>query len=133
MVQVALALSLVFALHGVVPVGPSIKFPLVAMLESVTVAVLTFFTVTICGVPVVPNAWLPNVTVAGENVSGAAWPFLPVPESATVCCFTMVVSATVTAPRIAPFAVGVNVTDMVHLAPAARLVPQGELPLPTAV
>jgi hypothetical protein len=40
---------------------------------------------------------------------------------------------TVTAPLMAPFMVGLKVTDSVHFAFPARVLPQGEVPLPTAV
>src|SRR5579872_4149720 len=102
------------------------------MVESVTELALAFVTVTTCAGLVELNAWLANVRPVGLKVNGAAAPPVPVPESVTSCWRTIVLSATVAAPLMLPFAVGVNVTDIVQLFPAARLVPHGEVPLPAA-
>jgi hypothetical protein len=48
----------------------------------------------------------------------------PVPLNPTVCGDPLALSVTVRFPVLLPEAVGLNVTDMVQLAPAATLVPQ---------
>lgn len=58
------------------------------------------------------------------NVSGAVLPPKPVPESDTSCVLKEVASVMVSAPLMAPAAVGENVTAMLHLAFNAREAPQ---------
>ena len=65
----------------------------------------------------------PRVTVA---VAGAVTvKSVPVPDSAMVCGLPLASSVTVMLPLRAPVAVGVNVTLIVQLAPAARVVQAG--------
>ena len=67
----------------------------------------------------VPSASFPKDSVAGEGVACA----IPFPVSETVCgllpALSVMVSAASSVPRIA----GVNITLMVHFAPAAKDVP----------
>ncbi len=49
---------------------------------------------------------------------------VPVPESVTVCGLLPALSETVIAPVLSPATVGVNVTLIVQLAPAATELPQ---------
>jgi hypothetical protein len=67
-----------------------------------------------------------KVRLAGESVTaGAPAPAaVPVPLKATVCGEPAALSVMVRVPVRAPLAAGVNVTEMVQLAPAATLDPQ---------
>jgi hypothetical protein len=70
------------------------------------------------------RTWLANVSDAGVTVAaGAAGAeaLTPVPESATCCGLAAASSVNLIAPVSVPTVVGVNVTEMVQLAPAGRL------------
>jgi hypothetical protein len=56
-----------------------------------------------------------------ESVSAGA---APVPASATVCGEPVALSATLNVARKLPVVFGVNLTDMLQLLPAVRVVPQ---------
>lgn len=88
---------------------------------SVTVAVPVFFTVTSCAAVVEPTVVDAKVRLVGESVteSGA----VPVPVSFTVCGEPVALSATERLPVSAPAAVGLNSTETVQLAAAARVAP----------
>ena len=64
---------------------------------------------------------MPKVRVVGAKLALGA---MPVPERATVCGLPVALSVTVIVPGRLPTAVGVNVTLMEQLAPAAREAPQ---------
>jgi hypothetical protein len=84
-VQVPLEANTEVLVHGVAPLPTSLKFPLVAIEERVTLLVLMFCTVTIFPTLVVPVAWLVNANVAGVNFSGEVEPPVPVPVSFISC------------------------------------------------
>jgi hypothetical protein len=67
---------------------------------------------------------VPKLNVVGVNVKGAVAPPEPVPESPTSCGENPAVSVMVTAPLMLPFAVGVKVTAILHLAFDASEAPQ---------
>ena len=73
---------------------------------------------------VVPTAVARKLRDAGENVRGAVAPPEPVPESATTCGGNPEASVMVSAPLMLPFAVGVNVTAILHFAFEASDAPQ---------
>ena len=62
-----------------------------------------------------PTFWLGNVRDVGESVTDAT----PVPLRLAVCGLPLALSVTVKVPVRVPVAEGVNVTLMVHWAPAA--------------
>ena len=55
-------------------------------------------------------------------VRGNEWPYFPVPFRADVCGLLLAPSLTLSWPVLVPVCVGVNVTLIVHLPLAARLV-----------
>jgi hypothetical protein len=61
--------------------------------------------------------WFPNERLAGATVTAAT----PVPLRLTVCGLFVPVSFTVIVALREPRAVGVNVTEIVQLLPAARV------------
>jgi hypothetical protein len=61
----------------------------------------------------------PNPRVVDDTVTGAR----PVPARAAVCGLLLALSVTVRVPGREPEAVGLNMTLIVQLAPAARDVP----------
>ena len=76
-----------------------------------------------CAALVVFSSWLPKLKFVADKLTmgaGAA----PVPVRLMVCGLPAMLSVIVTAPVRMPVAVGVNVTLMVQLAPAATDVPQ---------
>jgi|SRR5271156_3711705 len=82
-VQLPLVGSTEVLLHGVAPLPTSLKFPLVAIEERVTVLALVFCTVTVFPALVVPTPWLVNASDPGVNFSGEVPPPVPVPVSFT--------------------------------------------------
>ena len=79
-----------------------------------------FFTVTAEAVLVVPAAWGPNIIEVGEMVRAA----IPVPPRLTVTGLAPLLTANDRHPEAEPRAVGANVTEKEHDAPAARELPQ---------
>jgi len=69
---------------------------------------------------VVPIAWLPKFRLVGEKLTVNV---TPVPVRPMVCGLPAALSVIVTLAVRLPFAVGVKVTLMVQLAPAARELP----------
>ena len=63
-----------------------------------------------------PTAWLAKVRLVGERLATAA---VPVPVRLTLCGLPVALSVRVTAAVRVPLAVGVKVTLIVQLAPAA--------------
>jgi hypothetical protein len=92
------------------------KPPLVAIVLRVNELALLFFTVRVCAVLVVPTACVPKLKLVGVKVSDAVPPPEPVPESPTSCGDSPVESVIASPPLMLPFAVGVNVTAMLHFA-----------------
>ena len=62
-------------------------------------------------------AWFPNERLVGDAVTAA----IPVPPRNAICWPLAPVSETISVPAREPKANGVNVTEMVQLAPAARV------------
>lgn len=79
-----------------------------------------FDSVALCVGLVVPITWLLNVRLAGESDAMGA---VPVPVRNRPCGLPDALSATVTEPERVPTAVGVKVTLIEQLAPAASVVP----------
>ena len=131
--EVQLAPAARAPVQGVVPLATAVKLPLAVSDEMVNELALTLVTVTDLAALVVPTSCAANVKLVGLNVSGEVGPDTPVPESVASCGVNAALCDTVTAPLMAPLAVGLKVTDIVHLASAARLVLHGVVPLPTAV
>jgi len=77
--------------------------------------------VTLCAVLVVPTFWLLNVRLVGKTLAAAA---APVPVRLTVCGLPAALSEMLTDAVRVPVAVGVNVTLIVQLPPAATELPQ---------
>lgn len=105
---------------------PSIKqlglAPASEIPEMLSVAVPVFFTVMLFAELVVPVVWLPKARLLAERLTrGLA---IPVPERSTDCGLPLALSTTVTAAVIDPVLIGEKTTLIVHVAPAARLVPQ---------
>ena len=78
--------------------------------------------VTVSAALVVPTFWPLKVSEVGETLGGTEP--APVPLRLAVCGLLAALSVTVSIALRAPAAVGVNVTSMEQLAPAARVVPQ---------
>src|ERR1700719_548956 len=92
------------------------------MLVMLSAAVPELVRVTDCAALVVFRFSLPKVSVVVAKLTLAA---TPVPERATVCGLPVALSVTVIVPGWLPVAVGVKVTLMEQLAPAATEAPQG--------
>jgi len=92
----------------------------IATLVMVNAAVPLLVRVTVWAVLVVPRDWLPNATLVGERLTAGA---VPVPERPTVCGLLGALSVRVTEAALLPVAVGVKVTLIVQLAPAATELP----------
>src|SRR5437879_11049277 len=93
------------------------------MLVTLSSALPVLLSVTDCAALVVFSSWLPKLKFVADKLTmgaGAA----PVPVRLMVCGLPAMLSVIVTAPVRMPVAVGVNVTLMVQLAPAATDVPQ---------
>lgn len=71
--------------------------------------------------PVVPTTSVPKERLVGESVGAA---IVPLPATLTPCGLPEALSVMVSVPLTAPLACGVNVTEMVQFAPAARLAGQ---------
>jgi hypothetical protein len=94
--------------------------PVKPILLMVNTTPLEFASVTACDPLVVPTFWPLKVRVVGKRLGGA----VPVPTRPAAWGLLLASSVTVSvAPRV-PVPVGVKVTLMVQLFPAARLVPQ---------
>jgi hypothetical protein len=91
------------------------------MLEMLKAAFPVLLRVTLCAVLVVPTFWLLNVRLVTERPAVAA---VPVPVRLTVCGLPAALSEMLTDAVRVPAAVGVNVTLIVQLPPAATELPQ---------
>src|SRR5271157_2501637 len=94
----------------------------------VTVAPELLVAVTSMGLLVVPTVCAGNVKLIGDKVTGTT----ALPLRSTICGLPAPEVATATDPLTVPGMDGLNVTAIVHLAPAARGPPQGVPPLPAA-
>ena len=118
-VQVAPAASVFGAIgHVFVCAKSPACVPPTAMLEISSGAAPELVRVTSWAALVVPTSWLPNVRLPGLSVTPGA---VPVPLSAAVCGLPPALSEMLRAAVLEPAAVGVKVTEMVQLAPAARV------------
>ena len=95
-----------------------------AMELMVTLTVLVFLSVTACASLVVPTAVLGKAMEVGVSVRVGVVAATPVPVSATVCGVPVALSATDRLAFNVPVAAGLNSTETVQLAPAARVEPQ---------
>ncbi len=91
------------------------------MIVKVTEPVLV--SVTVCAALVVPTVWLAKVSEVTERLAVVVGA-VPVPVRLTVCGLPEALSVMLKVPVRVPDAVGVNVTLMVQLAPAATEPPQ---------
>ena len=92
--------------------------------EIVSVAFPVLDNVSVCALDVTPWTTLPKLTVVGESVATGAGGTVPEPVSVAVCGEPVALSATETVAAKLAAKLGVNVTEIVHIAPAARDVPQ---------
>jgi hypothetical protein len=102
-------------------VAETLKSPVVEMLIPVSATVCRLSRVNTFAGLEVPTDTLPKLAVTG--VSLACTP--PVPERATVCGLLGELSVMVSVPVLGPNCVGVKVTLIVQLFPAASVLPQG--------
>src|SRR6266852_1451084 len=94
------------------------------MLVMFNEAVPLLLRVTVWAVLLVPTSWLAKVRLAGERLTAGAEEAVPVPVRLTVCGLPLASSLMVMLPVRVPVAVGVKVTLMLQLAPAATALPQ---------
>jgi hypothetical protein len=96
------------------------KSPVAVTDATLRAVVRWLVSVTVEATLVVPTVRVEKLTVTGEIVTGAD----PVPVRPIVCGVFEALSINDNAPVRAPVAVGENVTPTLHVAEAARLVPQ---------
>jgi hypothetical protein len=94
--------------------------PWMEIADTCTALRPTFERVMSCDGLEVPAVWLAKVRVAGVKLTT-----VQMPDSVMVCGLPPALSAIETKPVIVPLAAGANETEMVQLAPAARL--EGQL------
>jgi hypothetical protein len=99
-----------------------LKSPLAAMLLIVSAADPVLVSVTVWAALLVFTNWLPKLRLVGEKDTAGA--VVPVPLRATVCGLPLALSVTVTLPLRKPDAVGLKVTEIVHVPAAAIEAPQ---------
>src|SRR5205823_4203778 len=119
--------------QALAPVLVAAKSPEAAKEQMVKAAVPVFVNVTVIGALVVASSWLPKSRLMGANPTSGAVRF---PLCTLVPYTTLFRSATDSVPVRAPEAVGVKVTLIVQLAPAAKvagLVGQALAPVLVAV
>src|SRR5436305_14313851 len=93
--------------------------PVIAILVMLSAALRGLFNVMVWAALVVATFWLANVRLDGESDTCAT--AVPVPLNPAVCGDPVALSVMLTAALRAPAAVGVNVTEIVQLPPAATL------------
>ena len=84
----------------------------------VKLVVPTLVSVTVCAEVVVPMATVPKLRLVGESFA-----VVPVPLSGTRCGLLAALSVMLRAAVRVPVAVGLKVTLILHLAPAANELP----------
>ena len=89
-------------------------------IDTPTETVFRLVTVTVLVRLNVFTAWAPKAKFTADKYTGGS----PVPRRANVCGLLAALSLIVRLLLAAPLAVGVKVTVIVHLAPAATLLPQ---------
>src|SRR5713226_4780622 len=100
------------------------KSPLAETLVRFSEALPVLESVTDCAALVVPTGWLAKVSEEAERLTTGAEAAAPVPVRLTDCGLPEALSAMLKLPVRVPDAVGVNVTLMLQLAPAATELPQ---------
>src|SRR4051812_3210315 len=90
------------------------------MLAIVSGAVPLLLSVTDCVGLVVPTRCEPNARLAGANAAAGAG-CLPIPVRASICGVPAASSSIATLALRAPPALGVKVTEIVHLEPAGSV------------
>jgi hypothetical protein len=98
----------------------SAKSPAAATLVISSGVFRLLVNVTTLAALVVPAGWLLKLRLLGESVTGG----LPIPSKEIVCGLPAALSVTAIVPVPVPTAVGVYVTLIVQLAPAAMELPQ---------
>ena len=93
------------------------KSPEVEIVLMLSALVPAFFSVTVFAALVVEIVWLENVRLAGDNVTGRT----PDPVREATWGDPEALSVTVSVPVRLPDTVGVKVTEIVHLVPAASV------------
>jgi hypothetical protein len=93
--------------------------PVMAIPVMLMVVVPTLVSVTVFAGLVVPMATVPKFRLVGKSFA-----VVPTPPSGTCCGLPAALSVTLRAAECAPLAVGLNVTLMLQLAPAANELPQ---------
>ncbi len=104
-------------------VSVSAKSPLAEILVIVKVAEPVLVSVTVCAALVVPTVWLAKASEVAERLAVVAGA-VPVPVRVTDCGLSEALSVMLRVPVRVPEAVGVKVTLMLQLAPAATELPQ---------
>src|SRR5437588_466361 len=119
MVQSAYAVKVsLFMGHVLVRVLVAAKSPEAANELIVKAAAPVFVSVTVIGALVVASSWLPKSRLVGANPTTGAVPFT---LSVMICGLPPALSATDSVPVRAPEAVGVKVTLIVQVPPAAKV------------
>jgi hypothetical protein len=98
-----------------------LKSPLGAMLLIVKGAVPVLVSVTVWAALVVVMTWLAKIRLVGEKLVDGA---VPVPVNETACGLPLALSVTEIEPVRKPVAVGVKLTEIVHVPATATEVPQ---------
>ena len=118
-VKVTLIMHLLLADRLVVHVvADTAKSPVVEIAMPVSATVWLLVKVNVFAGLVLPTTCAGYVALAGVNAAGR----IPAPDSVTVCGLLLALSLTLSVPVLVPVADGVNVTLIVHLPLAARLV-----------
>jgi hypothetical protein len=117
MVQLALAARVPAPTGQVLVWAKSLALvPVSPMLLMVRGAVPLLVSVTLFPALVVPMSWVPNARLVGLRVTAGA---VPVPVRATVCGLPLALSVIEREAVSLPLMVGLKVTEMVQLVPAA--------------
>ena len=93
--------------------------PVIAILVILSAALPVLESVTVWAELVVPTFWLANVNETGDRDAVEVDVDTPEPVRAAVCGLPVALSVTVTVAVLVPDAVGLNVTLIVQVPPAA--------------
>ena len=94
--------------------------PVTAMLVMLKLALPVLLRVTVCAALVVPMVWLPKVRLVAVRLTAGP---LPVPVRLAVCGLPLASSVMLSDAVRVPEAVGVNLTLIVQVPPAATELP----------
>lgn len=97
---------------------------MIATLVILSAALPVFESVTVWAALVVPTFWLANVNEVGERLAAAVDAATPEPVRLAVWGLPLALSVTVTLAVLVPDAVGLKVTLIAQVAPAATEPPQ---------